>query len=81
MQSNLSDARDAFINVVVDVLSAYKLSLNQGSVSASLLAPESLKLLPLYIVALLKHVSTFCIPLFFIISVRTRVKLNLFRYT
>lgn len=57
-QSSLSDARDAFINVVVDVLSAYKLSLNQGAGSnTGLLAPESLKLLPLYIVALLKYVS------------------------
>ncbi|XP_044743639.1 protein transport protein Sec24A [Chrysoperla carnea] len=57
-QSSLSDARDAFINVVVDVLSAYKLSLNQGAGSnTGLLAPESLKLLPLYIVALLKYVA------------------------
>lgn len=54
-QSSLSDARDAFINVAIDALSAYKLT--QSSVTgAGLLAPRSLRLLPLYIVALLKNV-------------------------
>lgn len=55
-QSSLSDARDAFINVVIDALSAYKLT--QSSVTGTgLLAPNSLRLLPLYILALLKNVS------------------------
>lgn len=54
-QSSLSDARDALINVAIDVLSAYKLS--QSVASGGLLAPASLKLLPLHIIALLKCVS------------------------
>ncbi|KAH1019976.1 hypothetical protein HUJ04_009713 [Dendroctonus ponderosae] len=54
-QASLSDAREAFINAVVDVLSAYKLSLNIGTAGSGLLAPECLKLLPLYIAAILKH--------------------------
>ncbi|XP_053995465.1 protein transport protein Sec24B [Hylaeus anthracinus] len=54
-QSSLSDARDALINVAIDVLSACKLS--QSVSSGSLLVPGSLKLLPLYIIALLKSVA------------------------
>lgn len=54
-QSSLSDARDALINVAIDVLSAYKLSQSIGS--GGLLVPGSLKLLPLYIIALLKCVA------------------------
>lgn len=55
-ESSLSDARDAFINVAIDVLSAYKL-LHPSGVHNSLLAPYNLRLLPLYILALLKYVS------------------------
>ncbi|PSN38091.1 hypothetical protein C0J52_00838 [Blattella germanica] len=55
-QSSLSDARDAFINVAIDVLSAYKLVQSSPS-SSSLLAPGNLRLLPLYILALLKYVA------------------------
>lgn len=54
MQSSLPDAREAFINVAIDILSSYKLSLNLGSPAGGLLAPQCLKLLPLYISALLK---------------------------
>ncbi|XP_011167276.1 protein transport protein Sec24A isoform X2 [Solenopsis invicta] len=50
--SSMSDARDALINVAIDVLSAYKLT--QSSSGGGLIAPGSLKLLPLYIIALLK---------------------------
>lgn len=53
-QSSLSDARDALINAAIDVLSAFKLT--KSSYSGGLLAPDNLKLLPLYIVALMKHV-------------------------
>ena len=55
LQSSLSDARDALINAAIDVISAYKLS--QSCPSGGLLVPENLKLLPLYIIALLKSVS------------------------
>jgi hypothetical protein len=55
-ESSLSDARDAFINVAIDVLSAYKLIQSSGGHN-SLLTPYNLRLLPLYILALLKYVS------------------------
>lgn len=54
--SSLTDARDAFINVAVDVLSTYRSTQSIGP-SSGLLAPHSLRLLPLYIVAVLKYVS------------------------
>lgn len=57
LQSSLSDARDALINVAIDILSAYKLA--QSSSGGGLIAPGSLKLLPLYIIALLKSVNQF----------------------
>nr|CAD7391971.1 unnamed protein product [Timema cristinae] len=55
-QSSLSDAKDAFINVAIDVLSAFKLTQNVGPFSG-LMAPHNLSLLPLYILALLKYVA------------------------
>ncbi|XP_033329992.2 protein transport protein Sec24AB [Megalopta genalis] len=54
-QSSLSDARDALINVAIDVLSAYKVS--QPAMTGGLMVPGSLKLLPLYIIALLKCIA------------------------
>ncbi|XP_071439890.1 protein transport protein Sec24A [Hetaerina americana] len=55
-QSSTGDARDAFINVATDVLSTYRLLQTAGP-SSGLLSPHSLRLLPLYILALLKHVA------------------------
>ncbi|XP_011694901.1 PREDICTED: protein transport protein Sec24A isoform X2 [Wasmannia auropunctata] len=55
LQSSLSDAREALINVAIDILSAYKLA--QSSSGGGLVAPGSLKLLPLYIIALLKSIA------------------------
>lgn len=57
MQSSLSDAREALVNVAIDVLSTYKISLNLGTSMSGLMAPNCLKLLPLYISALLKYVA------------------------
>ncbi|KAH0534755.1 hypothetical protein KQX54_007979, partial [Cotesia glomerata] len=54
-QTSLSDARDALINVAIDALSAYKIA--QPSSTGGLMAPLNLKLLPLYIVALMKSVA------------------------
>ncbi|XP_076652844.1 protein transport protein Sec24AB [Halictus rubicundus] len=54
-QSTLSDARDALINVAIDVVSAYKLS--QSAMTGGLMVPGNLKLLPLYIISLLKCVA------------------------
>jgi len=57
LSSNLSDARDAFINATVDVFSAFKLSQNLPSGVSGLVAPQNLQLLPLYILSLLKQAS------------------------
>lgn len=58
MSSSLSDARDALVNAVVDLVSAYK-----GSVSnlqqSGLVLPASMCLFPVYILALLKQVCYF----------------------
>jgi len=54
--SSLTDARDALINVCLDVLGVYKLTLS-GQVAGVLMTPFSLRLLPLFILALLKHVA------------------------
>ncbi|XP_055854481.1 protein transport protein Sec24A [Episyrphus balteatus] len=55
ISSNVADAREAFINVTVDILSAFKLAQNLPSGQGGLIAPRNLALLPLYILALLKH--------------------------
>jgi protein transport protein SEC24 len=57
LSSNLADARDAFINATVDVLGAIKVAQNLPSGTGSVVASQNLALLPLYILALLKHVS------------------------
>lgn len=54
--SNLSDARDAFINATVDIIGAFRLAQNLPA-SGGLLLPSNLALFPLYILALLKQVS------------------------
>lgn len=60
LNSSVNDAREAFINVTVDVFNAFKLAQNMPTgQTGQLIAPRSLALLPLYILALLKHVSFF----------------------
>ncbi|XP_045764481.1 protein transport protein Sec24A isoform X2 [Maniola jurtina] len=55
--ASMSEAKEALINVAVDMLSAHRLAQNLpvGSVSSALHAPVSMRLLPLYILALLKR--------------------------
>lgn len=55
LTSTLADAREAFINATVDILSAFKLA--QNLPPGSVVAPMNLALLPLYINAIMKHVS------------------------
>ncbi|XP_053685124.1 protein transport protein Sec24A [Sabethes cyaneus] len=57
LSSNLSDARDAFINASVDIFSAFKTAQNLPQNSGTIVAPENLSLLPLYILALMKHAA------------------------
>ncbi|XP_038611027.1 protein transport protein Sec24B isoform X2 [Tachyglossus aculeatus] len=54
VSSSLSDARDALVNAVVDSLSAYSSTVSNWQQSA-VIAPSSLKLFPLYVLALLKQ--------------------------
>lgn len=61
MSSSLSDARDALVNAVVDPLSAYSSAVSSVPRS-TLTAPSSLKLLPLYVLALLKQVVCVSLP-------------------
>ncbi|CAB3244259.1 unnamed protein product [Arctia plantaginis] len=55
--ASMSEAREAVMNVAVDALSAFRLSQNlpAGHLSSALHAPVSLRLLPLYLLALLKR--------------------------
>lgn len=58
LQSSIADARDAFINASVDVFSAFRVAQNLPSgAQGQLIAPKNLSLLPLYMMALLKHVA------------------------
>ncbi|XP_018110457.1 protein transport protein Sec24A isoform X2 [Xenopus laevis] len=52
--SSLSDARDALVNAVIDSLSAYRSSVLTVQ-QPGLLAPHSLRLLPMFVLALLKQ--------------------------
>lgn len=57
MSASMSEAREAVMNVAVDALSAFRLAQNlpAGANSSALHAPHSLRLLPLYLLALLKR--------------------------
>lgn len=55
LQSSISDARDAFINASCDIFSAFHTAQNIKAVGSQLVAPMNLSLLPLYMLALLKH--------------------------
>lgn len=57
LSTSLTDARDALLNVVADSLKAYREMIGGGSGTGSqaLIAPGSLKYLPLYILGLLKN--------------------------
>lgn len=55
ISSSLSDARDALVNAVVDLLSAYKSNVSNLQQSG-LVLPASMRLFPVYILALLKQV-------------------------
>eukprot|EP00051_Salpingoeca_urceolata_P017318 m.234913 g.234913 ORF g.234913 m.234913 type:complete len:777 (-) comp18920_c3_seq1:39-2369(-) len=55
LNTKLSDARDALRNLVVDSFSAYRKACASNQQMNGLCAPDTLKLLPLLINALLKH--------------------------
>lgn len=55
MTASLSDARDALVNAVIDSLSAYRSSVLSNH-QPGLMVPFSLRLFPLFVLALLKQV-------------------------
>ena len=55
LSSSITDARDALINACVEVITSYKATL--GSNVPGLVVPGNLRLMPLYVAALLKSVS------------------------
>ena len=57
LSSSLTDARDAMINAVVDMLSSYRASQSGSNQFAGQLpCPYQLRLIPLYVLAMLKSV-------------------------
>jgi len=59
MSSKMEDARDALTNKLVDILGTYKSTMTSSGAGASaqLAISENLKMLPLLVLGLLKHVS------------------------
>ncbi|VVC42428.1 Hypothetical protein CINCED_3A010523 [Cinara cedri] len=54
-EKSLSDAREAFFNAISDSLSAFKLGCSSYGGLGTMLSPLSLRVFPLYILAMLKH--------------------------
>jgi protein transport protein SEC24 len=54
LQSKLSDARDTMVNVLVETLSVYRQAFATPG-STALVVPESMRLLPLYVNAAMRH--------------------------
>ncbi|KAM7441154.1 Protein transport protein Sec24B [Porites harrisoni] len=57
LSSSLGDAREALMNACIDTLGVYRTSVANQPQSSGLLAPHSLRLLPLFILAIMKHVA------------------------
>lgn len=57
LSSSLGDAREALMNACIDALSVYRTSVANQPQSSGLLAPYSLRLLPLFILAIMKHTA------------------------
>eukprot|EP01113_Clastostelium_recurvatum_P009522 TRINITY_DN1458_c0_g2_i2.p1 TRINITY_DN1458_c0_g2~~TRINITY_DN1458_c0_g2_i2.p1 ORF type:complete len:1117 (-),score=203.17 TRINITY_DN1458_c0_g2_i2:19-3039(-) len=56
LSSKLSDAREAMVNKTVEILAVYRESFGSNSAGSQLVLPESLRLLPLYVLAMIKNV-------------------------
>ncbi|MCP9265715.1 Protein transport protein Sec24B [Dirofilaria immitis] len=56
MGASLTDSREAMVNTVIDVFGAYNSAVSRMSHTSSMLSPiTSMRLLPLYILGMLKH--------------------------
>ena len=56
VNSAISDARDAMINAPVDTLKAYATQIPASQRMGAVVAPHSLRLMPMYMLAMLKSV-------------------------
>ncbi|XP_065212440.1 protein transport protein Sec24A [Planococcus citri] len=56
LQSSVTDAREAFVNAVCDILSTYKMVISSGQ-PGSLFAPNNLTIFPLYVLGLMKSIA------------------------
>ena len=59
LTQSMQDARDALVNSCVDMLSAYGNTLTSSQRMGQLPCPYSLRLMPLYVLSLLKYVSIY----------------------
>ncbi|KAK3696689.1 hypothetical protein QZH41_013042 [Actinostola sp. cb2023] len=57
LSSSLGDAREALMNACVDSMTVYRQHIANQPQSSQLLVPYSLRLLPLYVLALMKNVA------------------------
>lgn len=58
MGARLTDSREAMVNTIVDVFGAYNSAVSHMGRTSSILSPvTSIRLLPLYVLGMLKHVS------------------------
>lgn len=57
LASSMKEAKDAMVMVAADYLSAYAQILTSSSKSATLLSPYALRMVPLYMLSLIKSVS------------------------
>lgn len=57
INSSVNDAREALVNACSDALSAYGTSLSNQQKMGAVPAPYSLRLLPLYVLAILKSLA------------------------
>lgn len=57
LTSSLGDAREALMNACIDTLGVYRSSVANQPQSSGLIAPHSLRLLPLFILAIMKHMA------------------------
>nr|CDP95043.1 BMA-SEC-24.2, isoform a [Brugia malayi] len=59
MGASLTDSREAMVNTVVDVFGAYNSAVSRMDRTSCMLSPvTSIRLLPLYVLGMLKHVSS-----------------------
>lgn len=57
---SLADSREAMVNAVVDAFGAFNMALGHQGRTSSLLSPNaSMRLFPLYVLGMLKHVNLF----------------------